>query len=232
VEIEESKIEAKVRIVVGEEMRKNLKKGRVKEVVPKDDDEAVKKMLELEKELQEMAQGRVIELFNAVRVARTNGEEGSGAVKREGVVGIAKREEKGKIYPHRFQDRDQMLKKCYIDRNIGSGLLKSHPVRWEMTTSKGLLPTTYTRAMHCLYCLYLRTRNFIKSLRLLSLLFRGQRIRTKDARLRMFSLFMRQQTVINPSTHPGCLTMPNMNPQKQPLLRMITRLQISCQTIS
>jgi len=34
------KIEAKARIVLSEEMRRNLEKGRVKEVVPEDSDEA------------------------------------------------------------------------------------------------------------------------------------------------------------------------------------------------
>ena len=53
-EIDERKIEAKATIVLGEEMRKNSEKGRVKEVVPKDD-EVARKALELEKELQEMA---------------------------------------------------------------------------------------------------------------------------------------------------------------------------------
>ena len=43
------KIEAKARIVLSEEMRRNLEKGRVKKVVPEDNDEAARKSLELEK---------------------------------------------------------------------------------------------------------------------------------------------------------------------------------------
>ena len=43
------KIEAKARIVLSEEVRRNLERGRVMEVVPKDSDEAVRKSLELEK---------------------------------------------------------------------------------------------------------------------------------------------------------------------------------------
>ncbi|PUU77670.1 Rrp15p-domain-containing protein [Tuber borchii] len=94
VEIDESKIEAKARRVLREEKRKELEKGRVREVVPKDDDEAARKALELEKRLRKTAQRGVIKLFNAVRAAQIKGEEGSRVLKSEGVVGIAKREEK------------------------------------------------------------------------------------------------------------------------------------------
>jgi len=122
---------------------RNLEKGPVNEAVPKDNDEAARKSLELEQRLQEMVQRGVIGLFNVVRAAQTKGEKGSRAVKSEGVVGIAKMEEKGTIYPpHKFRDQDQLLKECYIERNVQTGLLKSHQVRWEMTTSEGLLPTT------------------------------------------------------------------------------------------
>ncbi|PWW78600.1 Rrp15p-domain-containing protein [Tuber magnatum] len=92
--VDESKIETKARRVLREEKRKELEKGRVREVVPKDDDEAARKALELEKRLRKTAQRGVIKLFNAVRAAQIKGEEGSRAVKREGVVGLAKREEK------------------------------------------------------------------------------------------------------------------------------------------
>ncbi|KAG0641657.1 Rrp15p-domain-containing protein [Tuber brumale] len=92
--VDESKIEAKARRVLREEKRKELEKGRVKEVVPKGDDEAARKALELEKKLRKTAQRGVIKLFNAVRAAQIKGEEGDRVVKREGIVGIAKREEK------------------------------------------------------------------------------------------------------------------------------------------
>jgi len=52
-----------------------------------------------------------------------------------GVVGIAKREEKGMIYPpYGFWDRDQLLKGCYhililTEIYVEVGLLKSHLVR-------------------------------------------------------------------------------------------------------
>jgi len=35
---------------------------------------------------------------------------------------------------------------CYSDGNVETGLLKSHPIWWEMITSEGLLPA-YKRAM-------------------------------------------------------------------------------------
>jgi len=53
VEIDESKIEAKARRVRRAEVRKKLEKGRVKEVMPKDDNEAVRKAFRLEKRLRE-----------------------------------------------------------------------------------------------------------------------------------------------------------------------------------
>lgn len=54
--IDDSKIEAKARRVLKEEKRKELDKGRVKDVVPKTDDEAARKTLELEKKLRKTAQ--------------------------------------------------------------------------------------------------------------------------------------------------------------------------------
>lgn len=54
--IDESKLEAKARRVLKEEKRKELEKGRVKDVVPRGDDEAARKALELEKKLRKTAQ--------------------------------------------------------------------------------------------------------------------------------------------------------------------------------
>jgi len=59
-------------------MSKRLEKGRVKKVMLKDDDEAARKALQLEKRLREIAHNmRVIKLSNAARAAQTKGEEGS-----------------------------------------------------------------------------------------------------------------------------------------------------------
>ncbi|RPB03432.1 Rrp15p-domain-containing protein [Choiromyces venosus 120613-1] len=93
-EIDESKIEAKARRVLREEKRKEMEKGRVRDVVPRDDDEAARRALELEKRLRKTAQRGVVKLFNAVRAAQIKAEEGSRVVKKEGVVGIGKRGEK------------------------------------------------------------------------------------------------------------------------------------------
>lgn len=54
--IDDSKLEAKARRVLKEEKRKELDKGRVKDVVPKTDDEAARKTLEHEKKLRKTAQ--------------------------------------------------------------------------------------------------------------------------------------------------------------------------------
>ncbi|KAL7266419.1 pre-60S ribosomal particles component [Rhizina undulata] len=92
-EIDESKLEAKARRVLKDEKRKELEKGRVKDIVPKDD-EGARKALEREKILRKVAQRGVIKLFNAVRAAQIKGEEASKIAKKRGVVGIINREEK------------------------------------------------------------------------------------------------------------------------------------------
>ncbi|KAI5842942.1 Rrp15p-domain-containing protein [Morchella snyderi] len=92
--IDESKLEAKARRVLREEKRKELEKGRVKEVVPKDDDEAARKTLEHERKLRKTAQRGVVKLFNAVRAAQIKAEEAQKQVKQKGVVGMTNREEK------------------------------------------------------------------------------------------------------------------------------------------
>ncbi|RPA94843.1 hypothetical protein L873DRAFT_1846299 [Choiromyces venosus 120613-1] len=90
----ESKIEAKARRVLREEKRKELDKGRVKAVVPKDGDEVTRKALELGERCRKTAQRGVVKLFNVVRAAQIKREEGSRVVKSEGVVGIVNREKK------------------------------------------------------------------------------------------------------------------------------------------
>ncbi|KAH0605457.1 uncharacterized protein H6S33_004679 [Morchella sextelata] len=92
--IDESKLEAKARRVLREEKRKELEKGRIKEVVPKDDDEAARKALEHERKLRKTAQRGVVKLFNAVRAAQIKAEEAQKQVKQKGVVGMTNREEK------------------------------------------------------------------------------------------------------------------------------------------
>lgn len=54
--IDDSKLEAKARRALKEEKRRELDKGRVKDVVPKTDDEAARKTLEHEKKLRKTAQ--------------------------------------------------------------------------------------------------------------------------------------------------------------------------------
>ncbi|RPB07692.1 Rrp15p-domain-containing protein [Morchella conica CCBAS932] len=92
--IDESKLEAKARRVLRDEKRKELEKGRIKEVVPKDDDEAARKALEHERKLRKTAQRGVVKLFNAVRAAQIKAEEAQKQVKQKGVVGMTNREEK------------------------------------------------------------------------------------------------------------------------------------------
>jgi len=62
-------------------MKKNLEQGRVKEVLPRDDSEGVRKALELGERVREIAKRGVIEISNAVRAAQTKGDGGSRVVK-------------------------------------------------------------------------------------------------------------------------------------------------------
>lgn len=54
--IDDSKLEAKARRALKEERRRELEKGRVKDVVPRGDDEGARRALELEKRLRKTAQ--------------------------------------------------------------------------------------------------------------------------------------------------------------------------------
>ena len=76
-----------------------------------------------------------IKLSNAVRAAQTKEEEGRRVLGSKGVVGIAKREEKGMIWaPHMGFGTGTNSKKCYIKRNqafqwVNPGSKKADPTR-------------------------------------------------------------------------------------------------------
>ncbi|KAI5854383.1 Rrp15p-domain-containing protein [Tricharina praecox] len=92
--VDEGKIEAKARRVLKDEIRKEKEKGRVRDLVPRDDDEAAGKALEKEKVLRSIARSGVAKLYNAVRAAQIKGEEAAKGVRKEGIVGMDNREAK------------------------------------------------------------------------------------------------------------------------------------------
>ncbi|KAK6498688.1 hypothetical protein TWF481_011266 [Arthrobotrys musiformis] len=89
-EISDQKLEAKAKRLISQQKREALEKGRVKDIIPKDDatGEEVKNVLEKEKALRKIAQRGVIKLFNAVRAAQVKGEEARKDGKLKGTLGI------------------------------------------------------------------------------------------------------------------------------------------------
>jgi mitochondrial fusion and transport protein UGO1 len=66
---------------------------------------------ELERRLRKTAQRGVVRLFNAVRAAQVRAEEAERDAKRQGVVGMGKREER----------INEMSKKGFLDLIAGGG---------------------------------------------------------------------------------------------------------------
>jgi len=91
---DEGKLEAKAKRALKEELRIEKEKGRVRELVPKDDDQAAKKALEKERMLKGIARSGVAKLYNAVRAAQVKAEEASKDAKNEGIIGMGNREAK------------------------------------------------------------------------------------------------------------------------------------------
>ncbi|KAF3912928.1 hypothetical protein AA313_de0209375 [Arthrobotrys entomopaga] len=89
-QIDDQKLEAKAKRLLSQQKREALEKGRVKDVIPKDDvsGEEVKSVMEKEKALRKIAQRGVIKLFNAVRAAQVKGEEAKRESKVKGTLGI------------------------------------------------------------------------------------------------------------------------------------------------
>ena len=93
--VDDGKLEAKAKRVMKEELRKEKEKGRLRELVPKDDDAAAARALEKERMLRSIARSGVAKLYNAVRAAQIKGEAAQKGVMKEGIVGIGNREAKG-----------------------------------------------------------------------------------------------------------------------------------------
>ncbi|KAK1065530.1 pre-60S ribosomal particles component [Friedmanniomyces endolithicus] len=91
----DNKLEARARAQIRAERKAALDRGRVKDVLALET-EGVETggVLEEEKRLKKTAQRGVVKLFNAVRAAQVKGEQAMRDAKREGVVGMERRDER------------------------------------------------------------------------------------------------------------------------------------------
>lgn len=113
--ISESRLEMKARHKLREEKRLLLDKGRIRDVLGlQSTDISTEQIIEREKGLKKTAQRGVVKLFNAVRAAQLRGEEEMRRAKREGVVGMANREERV----------SEMSKKGFLEFIAGGGKKK------------------------------------------------------------------------------------------------------------
>lgn len=105
-------LEAKARRRLREQKRLAMEKGRVRDVlvasttrtlnvatgeieeVPEEGAETTGELLAAERRLRKVAQRGVVKLFNAVRAAQVKATEAERAARREGVVGVKRKEEK------------------------------------------------------------------------------------------------------------------------------------------
>ncbi|KAK5654932.1 hypothetical protein OQA88_6688 [Cercophora sp. LCS_1] len=92
----------------------NIATGEIEETV--DETETVGQLLETERRLRKVAQRGVVKLFNAVRAAQVKAVEAEKAAKKEGIVGVKRKEEKV----------TEMSKKGFLDliASGGGGLKK------------------------------------------------------------------------------------------------------------
>ncbi|KAM4056311.1 rrp15p domain-containing protein [Hirsutella rhossiliensis] len=116
-------LEAKARRHLKEQKRRALEKGRVKDVllatnsdVTGDPEASTAQVLQTERKLREVAKRGVIKMFNAVRAAQVKAAEAERDVKKTGVIGSNRREEKV----------NELSKKGFLDliASGGGGLKK------------------------------------------------------------------------------------------------------------
>jgi hypothetical protein len=127
-------LEAKARKRLREQKRLAMEKGRVRDVlvasttrtlnvatgeieeVPDEGAESTGQLLAAERRLRKVAQRGVVKLFNAVRAAQVKATEAERAARKEGVVGVKRKEEKV----------TEMSRKGFLDliANSGGGLKK------------------------------------------------------------------------------------------------------------
>ncbi len=119
-ELSNSRLEAKAKQKLREERKEQLDKGRVRDVLGLDraatgneagDGQSVGEIAEQEKRLRKTAQRGVVKLFNAVRAAQVKAEEAGREARKQGVVGVGRREEKA----------TEMSKKGFLELIGGTG---------------------------------------------------------------------------------------------------------------
>jgi len=94
-ELTDAKLELKAKRKMRAEKQQALERGRVKDVLGLNTtDISTAGIQEQEKRLKKTAQRGVVKLFNAVRMAQLQGQKAMEAAKKQGVVGMAQREEK------------------------------------------------------------------------------------------------------------------------------------------
>ncbi|GKT84186.1 DUF1665 domain protein [Colletotrichum tofieldiae] len=111
-------LESKARKQMRQQKREALEKGRVRNVLvaPETEDTSTGEMVETERRLRKVAQRGVVKLFNAVRAAQVKAAEAERKARKDGVVGVVRREEK----------INEMSKKGFLDliASGGGGLKK------------------------------------------------------------------------------------------------------------
>lgn len=108
----DSKLEVKARQKLRADRKLAMEKGRIRDVMgletPEESTEAI---MEREKRLRKTAQRGVVKLFNAVREAQKRGEAARREARKEGLVGMGRREEKV----------SEMSKQGFLDLIAGGG---------------------------------------------------------------------------------------------------------------
>ncbi|KAF6823503.1 DUF1665 domain protein [Colletotrichum plurivorum] len=111
-------LEAKARKQMRAQKKEAQEKGRVRDVLVAEEAEGVStgEKIETERRLRKVAQRGVVKLFNAVRAAQVKAAEAEKKARKDGVVGVVRREEK----------INEMSKKGFLDliASGGGGLKK------------------------------------------------------------------------------------------------------------
>jgi len=121
----DSALEAKARKQLRDQKRRAFEKGRVKDVLVATRDEtaglagletSTADIMETERRLRKVAQRGVVKLFNAVRAAQVAATEAEKVARKDGVIGMGRREEKV----------NELTKKSFLDliASGGGGLKK------------------------------------------------------------------------------------------------------------
>lgn len=94
-------LEAKARKQLREQKKRAMEKGRVKDVLVATTNEttgeleaSTSEIMETERRLRKVAQRGVVKLFNAVRAAQVKAVEADKSTRKEGMIGMNRREEK------------------------------------------------------------------------------------------------------------------------------------------